>query len=937
MPDSFGAVVFDARGRLLIRRVAGDFGGARWTWPKGRPDPGEDREQTARRELLEETGWTAGELTWMKDAYQGTTGQTFYAVAPADAKVGQHDAETAEIRWVTPKKASELIGESPNPFVVKRDHAVLRDAVTEWTAILDKELQAYIGPELKEALLDHQRALGRLEAASVGELVALTTNAADELRSDLARLAPGTFSEAEARAHLVQLEAIATGAGRKLGQDVGLWLEDLGLKASEIGRNSMVAQVSAAEKHFGLRQVRLELASDLLDDGLLERYRVSSNYYGAQAIADMRQSMALATLKGETLAQLTDRLAKDVQIPKWRAERIARTETSHASHRRQLADMRDIDDGSWWKQLVTLFDNRTADDSKVIHGQRRRLKNKFKRANGEQFDFPPDRPNDRGTMIFVPGTRRKPKAPPATPSPNMPRPSVGPSFPPDPRKLDLVKRLGGSTGAELVVDNSTGEQFVRKMSGPRLQAAHLRSEFAADRLYEAAGVAVPEGKLYELDDGRTAKLTRFIEGRSLGDLTGAEREAARKELRQGLAMDAILGNWDVVGLAGDNVLVDASGKVWRIDNGGSLAYRAQGARKSGQEWNDYPTELWSLRRQNRDLRPGDQHSFDALQAPNEGWKAIIEQLKALDDPDVRRRLQEVIDDTRDVPRSELDTVMRRLDEATRLVPLSETMTADSWLQRYIDRLASHVMGLRQEGLARSLPKKLSSQVRRTRGVQAWDVKLVDENGRDFDELRSTGRNMQLLQAYVDRVGKWSRVADWGSAQAGSSWSTHSQALKVWLADQRSLPTSTYWWPPGGLADARRQLAALWGGAEEEAAESFAAYHAFTVELLGAVDMPTNDRQTRTLQVFRTEGANVLAASGIQKGPGRQMKRGALESASMMRPVSVHGAELTIQRVPHHRVFATYLNSRATRGGSMFLGDTENEATVLLDGIPFEYR
>jgi hypothetical protein len=88
----------------------------------------------------------------------------------------------------------------------------------------------------------------------------------------------------------------------------------------------------------------------------------------------------------------------------YEAERIVRTESSLAAHRRELQDMLDMDDGEdeWRKQLVTLFDDRTGKDSVVIHEQTRRLDEPFERFNGDKFQHPPDRPNDRGTMVFVP-------------------------------------------------------------------------------------------------------------------------------------------------------------------------------------------------------------------------------------------------------------------------------------------------------------------------------------------------------------------------------------------------------------------------------------------------------------------------------------------------------------------------------------------------------
>ncbi len=265
-----------------------------------------------------------------------------------------------------------------------------------------------INPELRKALATHQRAIRRLSLSNARALVVLTEEAAEEAMKQIRPLAPRRFASAKAAEHLKQLRAIVEELGEKLGEDIGELLEDTGLKASQIGRRALTAQVNAQVLQFGIPEVNLQFAADLLDEALLEHYAVSADFYGSGAIRKMRLSMAAGVLRGESLAAVWERMAEDMGIPLFRAERIVRTEASFATHRRQLADMRENGGDDWWKQLVTLFDDRTGSDSKVIHGQRRRLNRPFKRSNGELFDHPPDRPNDRGTMIFVPILSRVP-------------------------------------------------------------------------------------------------------------------------------------------------------------------------------------------------------------------------------------------------------------------------------------------------------------------------------------------------------------------------------------------------------------------------------------------------------------------------------------------------------------------------------------------------
>jgi hypothetical protein len=69
-----------------------------------------------------------------------------------------------------------------------------------------------------------------------------------------------------------------------------------------------------------------------------------------------------------------------------------------------------------------------------------------------------------------------------------------------------------------------------------------------------------------------------------------------------------------------------------------------------------------------------------------------------------------------------------------------------------------------------------------------------------------------------------------------------------------------------------------------------------------------------------------------------MPRGPVESTSLFDAVYIGTSELTRQRVPLHRVIATYFMERFPgQGGSMFLGDGENEFVAILGGdLEFDY-
>lgn len=173
-------------------------------------------------------------------------------------------------------------------------------------------------------------------------------------------------------------------------------------------------------------------------------------------------------------------------------------------------------------------------------------------------------------------------------------PSSG--FPSSTEGLKVVRNLGGSTGAQLVEDPATGKRYVMKRGA---NPDHLLEEAHADAAYQALDVRVPSFKVYT-KDGAPVKLAEYIpEARTLAEVLRSgnqlEIDQVTRQLGDNFVADALLGNWDVVGLSYDNILIDKAGTAWRIDNGGSLRFRAQGARKRPEDFTEDVTELGTMR------------------------------------------------------------------------------------------------------------------------------------------------------------------------------------------------------------------------------------------------------------------------------------------------------------------------------------------------------
>ncbi len=96
------------------RRVRG---GLTWTLPKGTPDPGETIEETARREVTEETGLQVDiigplgsiEYSFVKAGLRIDKTVHYFLMQPLGGDLGLHDQEFEEVRWVDIEEAPSLL------------------------------------------------------------------------------------------------------------------------------------------------------------------------------------------------------------------------------------------------------------------------------------------------------------------------------------------------------------------------------------------------------------------------------------------------------------------------------------------------------------------------------------------------------------------------------------------------------------------------------------------------------------------------------------------------------------------------------------------------------------------------------------------------------------------------------------------------------------
>lgn len=103
--------------QLVVGMRRRDRDGVTWTLPKGTPVPGESREETALREVVEETGLNV-RITAPLDSIEYTFIQRgtrihktvhYFLMEPTGGDLDRHDHEFEQVRWVKFDDAPELL------------------------------------------------------------------------------------------------------------------------------------------------------------------------------------------------------------------------------------------------------------------------------------------------------------------------------------------------------------------------------------------------------------------------------------------------------------------------------------------------------------------------------------------------------------------------------------------------------------------------------------------------------------------------------------------------------------------------------------------------------------------------------------------------------------------------------------------------------------
>jgi hypothetical protein len=266
-------------------------------------------------------------------------------------------------------------------------------------------------------------AIGFLEQAGQRRTEQLLTDAAQDLAKRLKAaerrgLGKETFTHQQLRSTLAQVQAVT----KDLNKHLKTHLFDQAKPAARRGAEGVAQYMTAADKAFrgaGTQPLALRTAAMLeageegAESSILDRILEDQSHpsrmgvlqrYGVAVIDHFERQLRKGVVARKSRAEMVDDLVEESPFlkaaPRFWAERIVRTELHHALNRGQYEATKKADEqlGDMVKIISSVFDDRTGADSFAVHGQIRRPEEAFESWYG-LFQYPPDRPNDRGVVV----------------------------------------------------------------------------------------------------------------------------------------------------------------------------------------------------------------------------------------------------------------------------------------------------------------------------------------------------------------------------------------------------------------------------------------------------------------------------------------------------------------------------------------------------------
>ena len=133
MKESAGTLLYrtvDGAVEVLLVHASGNYNKkSKWSIPKGVPDQGENMEQAARRETLEETGVSAGRLEslgFVEYTKSRKRVHCFWGPAPEGAEPLCASWEVDRAEFIDLEKAKDIIHQDQFEFIARLESMIVK-------------------------------------------------------------------------------------------------------------------------------------------------------------------------------------------------------------------------------------------------------------------------------------------------------------------------------------------------------------------------------------------------------------------------------------------------------------------------------------------------------------------------------------------------------------------------------------------------------------------------------------------------------------------------------------------------------------------------------------------------------------------------------------------------------------------------------------------
>lgn len=372
---------------------------------------------------------------------------------------------------------------------------------------------------------------------------------------------------------------------------------------------------------------------------------------------------------------------------------------------------------------------------------------------------------------------------------------------------EIGKQQGSNPGGLFVAaDGQT--RFYVKFPKPGHGLERLQEELVANRLYRRAGIKVPPLELVTLPDGRVGLASQIVEGITASHPAHIAKLIASADVQDGFVMDAWLANWDVAGASYDNLLLTPGGEIYRIDLGGSLRFRAQGAPKSaafGSTVNELTTFLdWSKNANTSamfaNLKPQDiiaQINFLQQTFSDQTLRAVLASVPDLQERDVlfnvlRDRREYLVQQAKVLASQATAKVQAGFVEwAGKFKEWTHSNQADSWADTTWTDWRNSLKSAEQRAITSYTGSNYSNVNTTLRGqaraIEAYDAKEIREMQAALDRakcpsdlvvFRGTSYDHADIKQLIDQGDVGTEFTDWGFGSTRLGRSGYADGAKV---------------------------------------------------------------------------------------------------------------------------------------------------------------